>query len=185
MGESTTRSQSPYDQELHTMEEVEVPNSSPVHGEPALGGVGAWSPPDVDEGMDLDPVTDMAVAGDDARSGVGGLSSGQVRLREGVGQDEAIDLAMDLGLDEAAEALSGAGGAGDQEVPAANDGGLSAADGASARPGAGHGVAAGRDLLGPAGQTDGGDGGVSRKAAANRSKRQRKAAEQRASQPTL
>ena len=44
-------------------------------------------------------------------------------LREAVGQDEAIDLAMDLGLDEAAEALSRAGGAGDQEVPAANDGG--------------------------------------------------------------
>ena len=103
------------------MEEVEVPNSSPVHGEPALGGgvgVGAWAPPDDGEGMDLDSVTDMAGAGDGARSGVVGLSSGQVSLREAVGQDEAIDLAMDLDLDEAAAALSRAGGAGDQEVPA-------------------------------------------------------------------
>ena len=104
------------------MEEVEVPNSSPVQGGPALGGgvgVGAWAPPDDGEGMDLDSVADMAGAGDGARSGVGGLSSGQVSLREAGGQDEAIDL----GLDEAAEALSGAGGASDQEVPAANDGG--------------------------------------------------------------
>ena len=44
-------------------------------------------------------------------------------MREGGGQDEAIDLAMDLDLDEAAAALSRAGGAGDQEVPAAHDGG--------------------------------------------------------------
>jgi hypothetical protein len=126
MGESNTRSQSPYDPEIHIMEEVEVPTSSPVHGEPALGGgvgVGAWAPPDNGEGMDLDSVPDMAGAGDCARSGVGGLSSGQVSLRVAGGQDEAIDLAMDLGLDEAAEALSRAGGAGDQEVPAANDGG--------------------------------------------------------------
>jgi hypothetical protein len=38
LGESTTRSQSPYDPAIHTMEEVDVPNSSPVHGEPGLGG---------------------------------------------------------------------------------------------------------------------------------------------------
>ena len=86
LGESTTRSESPYDPAIHIMEEVEVPNSSPVHGEPALGGgvgVGAWAPPDNGEGMDLDSVTDMAGAGDSARSGVGGLGSGhEVRLWE-------------------------------------------------------------------------------------------------------
>ena len=72
----------PLDQKAHMTrnsipEEVEVPTSSPVHGEPALGGgvgVGAWAPP---------------------------------------------------------------------------------AAGASARPGAGHDVVAGRDILGPAGQHDG------------------------------
>jgi hypothetical protein len=70
LGESTTRSQSPYDPEIHTMEEVDVPTSSPVHGEPALGGgpgVGSWAPPDDGEGMDLDSVTDMEGAGDAAR----------------------------------------------------------------------------------------------------------------------
>ena len=62
------------------MEEVEMPNSSLVHGEPALSGgvgVGAWAPPDDGEGMDLAQVTDMVVAGDGAWSGVGGLGSGQ------------------------------------------------------------------------------------------------------------
>ena len=95
MGESTTRSQSPYDPELHTMEEVEMPTSSPVRDESALGegvGVGAWAPPDDGKGMDLDSVTDMAGAGDGARSGVGGLDSGQpVSLQDvcaGVGQSE-------------------------------------------------------------------------------------------------
>ena len=61
MGESTTRSQSPYDPELHTMEEVDVPNSSLVHGEPALSGgvgVGGWAPLDDGEGMDLDQTAD-------------------------------------------------------------------------------------------------------------------------------
>ena len=65
--------------------------------------MGAWAPPDDGEGMDLDSVTDMAGAGDGARSGVGGLGSGQVRLGEGA--DGAV---------------------------------LSAANGVSARPGAGH-----------------------------------------------
>ena len=52
-----------------------MPTSSPVHGEPELRGVGvgAWGPPAAGEGMDLDSVTDIAGAGDGARSGVGGL----------------------------------------------------------------------------------------------------------------
>ena len=77
------------------MEEVEMPHSSLVHGEPALSGgvgVGAWGFPADGEGMDLDSVTDMAGAGDGARSGVGGLDSGQpVSLQDvcaGVGQSE-------------------------------------------------------------------------------------------------
>ena len=93
LGESTTRSQSPYDLAIHTMEEVDVPK-------PALGsgvGVGAWGLPADGEGMDLDSVTDMAGAGDGARSGVGGLGSGQVSLREAGGQDEAMAFASDLG----------------------------------------------------------------------------------------
>jgi hypothetical protein len=106
LGDSTNRSHSPYDPAIHTMEEVDVPNSSAVHGEPALGGgvgVGSWGPPTEGEGMELDSVTDIAGAGDGAWSGVGGLGSGQVRL-----------------------VAAGAGAV------------LSAADGASARPGAGH-----------------------------------------------
>ena len=103
------------------MEEVEVPNSSPVHGEPALGGgvgVGTWAPPDDSEGMDLDSIPDMAGAGDCGQSGVGGLGSGHMDPVEavdgvvpvpGVGAD---DVAMDLGLAGASAALSGAGGAG-------------------------------------------------------------------------
>ena len=80
MGESTTRSQSPYDPAIHIMEEVDVPNSSPVHGEPALGGgvgVGAWAPPDDGEGMALhvDLVAAVAGAGDGGQSGAGGLGS--------------------------------------------------------------------------------------------------------------
>ena len=134
MGESTTRSQSPYDPELHTMEEVEVPNSSPVHGEPALGGVGAWAPPDVGEGMDLDPVTDMAGTGDGALTGVVGLGSGQgpvevvdsiglsaaggtlARPSAGCGEDVAVvgDLDMTLALAapvaQTADSLSAASG---------------------------------------------------------------------------
>jgi hypothetical protein len=80
LGESTNRSQSPYDPAIHTIEEVDVPNSSPVHGEDAVGGVvgvGAWGPLSHGEGMDLDLVTDVAGAGDGARSGVSGLDSGQ------------------------------------------------------------------------------------------------------------
>ena len=88
MGESTTRSQSPYDPAIHTMEEVDVTAST---GDNAVGGVGAWAPPDNGEGMDLDSVTDMAGAGDSARSGVGGLGSGQVRL----GEDRAVLSAAD------------------------------------------------------------------------------------------
>ena len=97
-----------------------MPNSSPVHGEPALGGVGAWAPPDVGEGMDLDPVTDMAGTGDGALTGVVGLGSGQVRqvggvsgaLPKGVGvasssvpvasaRSHPRDEVLDLGLDSA------------------------------------------------------------------------------------
>ena len=68
------------------MEEVDVPNSSLVHGEPALRGgvgVGAW-PPDDGEGMHVDSVTDIAGAGEGAQSGVDGLDSGQ--QDEGVSQ---------------------------------------------------------------------------------------------------
>ena len=62
------------------MEEVDVPNSSLVHGEPALSGgvgVGGWASLDDGEGMELDSVTVMAGAGEGARSGVGGLGSGR------------------------------------------------------------------------------------------------------------
>ena len=97
MGESTTRSQSPYDPAIHTMEEVDVPTSSLVHGEPALSGgvgVGGWAPLDDGEGMRVEAVTDMAGAGDGALSGVGGLGSGhQVSLQEvgaEAGQSEVV-----------------------------------------------------------------------------------------------
>ena len=111
------------------MEEVEVPNSFPVHGEPALGGgvgVGAWAPPDDGEGMDLDSVTDMAGAGDGARSGVGGLGSGQIRRVGGVacalptgvnaasvGRDHSDHVSMDLvvGAAEVPDQTAGAPGA--------------------------------------------------------------------------
>ena len=58
LGESTTRSQSPYDPEIHIIRwRKDVPTSFPVHGESAPGrgvGVGAWGPPHDGEGMDLD-----------------------------------------------------------------------------------------------------------------------------------
>ena len=62
------------------------------------------------EGVDLDSVTDMAGAGDDARSGVGGLGLGQVRLGEG--SDRGVLLQGvgddDMGLEDtiAAAAVS-------------------------------------------------------------------------------
>ena len=108
LGESTNRSQSPYDPAIHTMEEVDVSNSSPVHGEPALRGgvgVGAWGPPHDGEGMDLDSVTDMAGAGDGARADVGRLGLGQVSVREAGGPDEAMDCVSTL-EDPAADASS-------------------------------------------------------------------------------
>ena len=104
LGESTTRSESPYDPAIHTMEEVEMPNSSPVHGEPALSGgvgVGAGAPPDDGEGMELDPMTDMAGVGDGALAGVVGLGSGQVSVRE-------AGAGVGLSAVHAASALQGA-----------------------------------------------------------------------------
>jgi hypothetical protein len=107
------------------MEEVEMPISSPVRDESALGGgvgVGTWAPLDDGEGMELDSVTAMAGAGAGARLGVGGLGSGQMDPVEvvhgvvpvpGVGAD---DVAMDLGLAGASAALSGAGGAGRKAI---------------------------------------------------------------------
>ena len=82
------------------MEEVDVPKSSLVHGEPALSGgvgVGAWGFPDDGEGMHVhvDSVTAVAGAGDGARSGVSGLDSGQVSLGEGVDRDRAVLSAAD------------------------------------------------------------------------------------------
>ena len=44
---------------LPSMQEEDMPSSQPVQVAPVLGGgigVGAWGPPDVDEGMDLDSV---------------------------------------------------------------------------------------------------------------------------------
>ena len=102
MGESTTRSQSPYDPAIHTMEEVDVTAS---RCDNAVGGVGAWAPPDNGEGMDLDSVTDMAGAGDCARSDVGRLGLGQVSVREAGGPDEAMDCVSTL-EDPAADASS-------------------------------------------------------------------------------
>jgi hypothetical protein len=66
---------------IHTIQEADVSSSPPVRGEPALGGgvgVGAGGPPVDGEGMDLD----TAGAADGARSGVGGLCSGQMSLAE-------------------------------------------------------------------------------------------------------
>ena len=105
-----------------------MPNSSPMHCEPALGGgvgVGARAPPDDGEGMDLDSVTDVAGPGDGAQSGVAGLGSGQVRqvggvsgaLPEGVdaasvGSDHSDHAAMDIvvGAAEVPDQTAGAPG---------------------------------------------------------------------------
>ena len=57
-----------------------MPSSRPMRGEPDVGGgigVGAWAPRDGGNGVALDSVTDMTGAGAGARSGVGGLGSGQ------------------------------------------------------------------------------------------------------------
>ena len=62
-----------------------MPNLSSAHGEPAPGGgvgVGALGPPDDDEGMHVDSVTAVTGADNGAWSGVGGLGSGQVGVRE-------------------------------------------------------------------------------------------------------
>ena len=68
------RSDSPYDPAIHgDMEEADVTTSTPVRGQPALGGVvgaGARQPPDDAEPMELDLDPDTAVRGDGARSGV-------------------------------------------------------------------------------------------------------------------
>jgi hypothetical protein len=88
LGKSRARSDSPYDEAIHTMQEADVPSSRPVRSEPALGGgvgVGAWGPQDGGNGMALDSVTDMAGAGACARSGVGSLGSGQ-RTNDSGGQ---------------------------------------------------------------------------------------------------
>jgi len=87
LGDSGARSERPYDDAVHTMQEADVPSSRPVRGEPPLGGcveVGVGALQDGGNGMALDSVTDTAVDGVGARSGVGGLGSGQGRLGEGV-----------------------------------------------------------------------------------------------------
>ena len=38
LGESRARSDSPYDEAIHTMQEADVPSSRPVRVQPALGG---------------------------------------------------------------------------------------------------------------------------------------------------
>ena len=76
------RSDSPYDEAIHTTQEADVPSPRPVRAEPALGGGvggGTWGLQDSGHCMALHSVTDMAGVGAGARSGVGGLGSGQVR----------------------------------------------------------------------------------------------------------
>ena len=122
-------------------------------------GVGAWGPPDDGEGMRVDSVTDLAGAVDSAWSSVGVLGLGQVGVRAagaGVGLSAVHGV---LARQDAHLAESWDGEMGDD-------------------------VASGPDAA-PAGLSVARAGGVSRKAAANRLKRQRKAAEQRASQPPL
>ena len=70
-----------------------MPSSRPVRGEPALGGGvegGAWESQDSGQGMALDSVTDMAGAGDSARSGQVRLGEGADHgvLLQGVGDDD-------------------------------------------------------------------------------------------------
>ena len=118
-----------------------MPNSSPVHGEPALGGgvgVGAWAPPDDGEGMLVESVTDMPGAGDGARSDVVGLGSGQVSLvsagagvvlfETSAGRGAVHDAYM--GLSGASAEPGDAYGLQDAAVPVAGSGG-----GAGAHPG--------------------------------------------------
>ena len=65
--------------------------------------------PDDCEGMDLDSVPDMAGAGDGARSDVGRLGLGQVRLGEGVDRGVLLQGVGDniMGLDDTIVALAG------------------------------------------------------------------------------
>jgi hypothetical protein len=80
LGESRARSHSPCDAAIHTMPGADVPSSRPVRGEPALrGGVEGepWESQDSGNSGALDSATDMAGASAGARSGVGGLGSGQ------------------------------------------------------------------------------------------------------------
>ena len=98
LGESRQLSDSVCDAAVHTMQEADAQSSPTVRLEPALGdgvGGGEWGSQDSGNGMALDSATALAVAGAGARSGVGGLGSGQV------GPDEVVD-----GL-----GLSAAGGA--------------------------------------------------------------------------
>ena len=84
-GASRARSQSPSDAAVHTMQDDDVPSSRQVRGEPALGGGvggGAWGPPDGGHSMAVDSVPDMAGAAVSAPPGVGGLGSGP-RANEG------------------------------------------------------------------------------------------------------
>ena len=106
-----------------------MPTSSPVHGEPALsGGVGVGAWVPPDDGEGMHVHVDSVTA-------VAGAGDG---ARSGVSGLDSGQVRLGEGVDR------------DRAV-------LSAAHGASAWPGAGHGVAAGRDLLGPASQNAGVD----------------------------
>jgi hypothetical protein len=66
LGESRARSDSPYDEAIHSMQEADVQRLRPVHSEPALGGgleVGAWGPHDGGNGMALDSVPGVSALG--------------------------------------------------------------------------------------------------------------------------
>jgi hypothetical protein len=142
LGDSRARSQSPYDEAVHTMQEADVQSSRPVRGAPALGGgvgVGAWASQDGDHGMAVDSVPDMAGAvhctctalGGSGGSGDGTAGGDAVGVRVAVagGGDGGASRAADEGVHRVVpgqpEAETVAGGSYGGGVPGGADGAAS------------------------------------------------------------